>query len=203
MTHDTGSFKKVAVLTGLTMLVGGAEISQANAATASQDIGFNFTNSGTGSVTDLLSFSGFNTALGTLKGVSFGLISNITNTLGFVSAAVDVNSATELLLGSTSSVGAFNFGPVSGLNSVDGATTTFYSSAFGVNLVLTNCTSCEFSSSTWDPPSPDGLTVTYTYTPAISATPLPAALPLFATGLAGLGFTAWRRRRKQKAIEQA
>jgi hypothetical protein len=154
-------------------------------------------------VTDLLSFSGFNTALGTLTGVSFGLISNITNTLGFVSAAVDVNSATELLLGSTSSVGAFNFGPVSGLNSVDGATTTFYSSAFGVNLVLTNCTSCEFSSSTWDPPSPDGLTVTYTYTPAISATPLPAALPLFATGLAGLGFTAWRRRRKQKAIEQA
>ena len=34
-----------------------------------------------------------------------------------------------------------------------------------------------------------GLTLTYTYTPGISATPLPAALSLFATGTAGLGFT--------------
>lgn len=67
MKHDTGSFKKVAVLTGLTVLVGGAEISHANADTVSQDITFNFTNPDTGSVTDLLSFSGFNTALGTLQ----------------------------------------------------------------------------------------------------------------------------------------
>jgi hypothetical protein len=28
------------------------------------------------------------------------------------------------------------------------------------------------------------------------ATPLPAALPLFATGIAGLGLLGWRRRRK-------
>lgn len=139
--------------------------------------------------------------------MSFGLNSNITNlnSIGFLSAAVDVNSATELLLGSTPSVGGFNFGPVSGLNSADGATTTFYSSAFGVNLVLANCTSCEFFSSTWngDPPAPyTGLTVTYTYTPT-STTPLPAALPLFATGLGGLGLLAWRSRRKQKATKQS
>jgi hypothetical protein len=37
------------------------------------------------------------------------------------------------------------------------------------------------------------LTLTYDYTPA---TPLPAALPLFATGLAGLGLLGWRRKRK-------
>jgi hypothetical protein len=31
------------------------------------------------------------------------------------------------------------------------------------------------------------------------ATPLPAALPLFATGLAGLGLLGWRRKRKAQA----
>ena len=33
-----------------------------------------------------------------------------------------------------------------------------------------------------------------------SETPLPAALPLFATGLGGLGLLGWRRKRKVKAI---
>jgi hypothetical protein len=31
------------------------------------------------------------------------------------------------------------------------------------------------------------------------ATPLPAALPLFATGLGGLGLLRWRRKRKAQA----
>jgi PEP-CTERM motif len=38
--------------------------------------------------------------------------------------------------------------------------------------------------------------VTYDYTPA---TPLPATLPLFATGLGGLGLLGWRRKRKAQA----
>jgi hypothetical protein len=33
-----------------------------------------------------------------------------------------------------------------------------------------------------------------------SATPLPAALPLFATGLGGLGLLGWRRKRKAQAV---
>jgi hypothetical protein len=33
-----------------------------------------------------------------------------------------------------------------------------------------------------------------------SATPLPAALPLFATGLGALGLLGWRRRRKAQAV---
>jgi hypothetical protein len=33
----------------------------------------------------------------------------------------------------------------------------------------------------------------------LSATPLPAALPLFATGIAGLGLLGWRRKRKARA----
>ena len=34
---------------------------------------------------------------------------------------------------------------------------------------------------------------------AVSATPLPAALPLFATGLGALGLLGWRRKRKASA----
>lgn len=37
-----------------------------------------------------------------------------------------------------------------------------------------------------------------TYTP-VTATPLPAALPLFATALGGLGLLGWRRKRKASA----
>jgi hypothetical protein len=33
-----------------------------------------------------------------------------------------------------------------------------------------------------------------------TATPLPAALPLFATGIGGLGFLGWRRKRKAQAV---
>ena len=35
---------------------------------------------------------------------------------------------------------------------------------------------------------------------AISQTPLPAALPLFATGLGVLGLLGWRRKRKAAAV---
>jgi hypothetical protein len=41
-------------------------------------------------------------------------------------------------------------------------------------------------------------TITYTFTP--TATPLPAALPLFATGLGAMGLFGWRRKRKAQAV---
>ena len=50
--------------------------------------------------------------------------------------------------------------------------------------------------------TPAGLTVDYVYNP-ISTTPLPPALPLFTTGLAGLELIAWRHLRKQKAAKQS
>jgi hypothetical protein len=41
--------------------------------------------------------------------------------------------------------------------------------------------------------------ITYHFISDSSAVPLPAALPLFATGLAGLGLLGWRRKRKDIA----
>ena len=37
-------------------------------------------------------------------------------------------------------------------------------------------------------------------TTAPAATPLPAALPLFSTGLGAFGFFGWRKRRKAQAV---
>jgi hypothetical protein len=53
-----------------------------------------------------------------------------------------------------------------------------------------------------DPSVPNASQYTIEYSPGIvatSATPLPAALPLFATGLGALGLLGWRRKRKNAA----
>jgi hypothetical protein len=47
----------------------------------------------------------------------------------------------------------------------------------------------------YGPPSGGG-----TFTLTTITTPLPAALPLFATGLGGLGLLGWRRKRKAQAV---
>jgi probable HAF family extracellular repeat protein len=47
---------------------------------------------------------------------------------------------------------------------------------------------------------PSGQTESWIADIPISQTPLPAALPLFATGLGGLGLLGWRRKRKAQAV---
>ncbi len=42
--------------------------------------------------------------------------------------------------------------------------------------------------------------LTGTFAPEVAATPLPAALPMFATGLGALGLFGWRRKRKAQAV---
>ena len=44
------------------------------------------------------------------------------------------------------------------------------------------------------------LDVTYNYTPSPSAVPLPAAAPLFATGLGALGLLGSRKKKKAAAL---
>jgi len=45
-----------------------------------------------------------------------------------------------------------------------------------------------------------GLLTQFDYNPVAPATPLPAALPLFATGLGAMGLIGWRRKRKARAV---
>ena len=45
-----------------------------------------------------------------------------------------------------------------------------------------------------------GIRITTTHPVLVSAVPIPAALPLFATALAGMGFMGWRRRRGAQAV---
>jgi len=198
VTHDPNSFKKVAVLTGLTVLIGGAEISNANANTTTpQTDAFSYT---IGSFNDFessntsnsLSFLGFNTSLGTLTEVNVQLNSFISSNATSLTASVSLAGQS---VGSTTSKGEFDKTATftTSLSSFETATIT---------AALSLMTSDGFASwtSVNSSNTPEGLTVSYEYTPT-STTPLPATLPLFAGGLAGLGFTTWRRRRKQTAKE--
>jgi hypothetical protein len=48
--------------------------------------------------------------------------------------------------------------------------------------------------------SADNLTGNFGLVPQVSETPLPAALPLFATGLGAFGLLGWRRKRKNASL---
>jgi len=204
MTQDAGSFRKVAVLTGITALIGGAEISQSKATTLtpSQSQTFtSFTQTGNGTTDSSVGpYNDFSSALGTLTGVQFQLSSNIGELSTFtpsLTATVTVDGITISTPASTT--GAYDFS-VTNVNSTLLAYVTG-GSTFNATLALT-VSDCEGTCAvTWDPPAAS-LVVDYAYTP-VSTTPVPAALPLFTTGLAGLGFTTWRSRRKQKAAKQS
>jgi len=73
MVESNGSFKKVVALTGLTVLVGGAGIGEADAATIVQTDTFSFSAFGTVTDPNCCSFSAFNTAQGNLTGVTYSL----------------------------------------------------------------------------------------------------------------------------------
>ena len=212
MSHDQSAFKKVAVLTGLTMLVGGAEISEANAApgqTETQTQTFLVTGTTAGNTvmpTDTLNFNEFNTSLGNLISVEFSLDSNVSVSgtfFGPIPAVVSVDGGIQIGPSSSGGTGTYDFGPTSGVLSPPSLAFYEGSSTFAVLLSLTGSSESSGSIFQWDGKDngETGLTVTYNYTP-ISTTPLPAALPLFTAGLAGLGFTTWRSRRKQKTKKQ-
>ena len=209
MKQDRGAYKKAAVLTGATLLAGGVEISEAIAATCTittPPVGAtctpaqvqNFSLSGAVPVlSQTLTFNQFDPTLGNLTSVDFGLNSFFVATTGTISA-VTSTTTTQLLFTATI------FGPVnatfSGLQGTI-ANGAFYkgTSTISILVQLPGAGSSDFWQGNG---ASQGLTLQYDYTPT-SAVPLPAALPLFATGLAGIGVTAWRSRRKRKAMQQA
>src|SRR5215813_12460600 len=102
--HDTRSFKKVAVLTGLTVLVGGAEISGADAATIFQSQLFPAFQPGQSPSN--LEFNFFNPAAGNLTDVKIDLVSTVAspvNAFG-ITATVQLPSTTLIYPGGTSSL---------------------------------------------------------------------------------------------------
>jgi hypothetical protein len=196
--HDAKSFKKFAVLTGLTVLVGGAEISAADAATTTPETrNFSLNNFSTHTQ---LQFDQFNPLdplylNGTLTGVKFDLNSNIqSDEFSSLSATIVVNLDT-IFSGNTT--GSFtqtaNRGP-----SAFFVGSGQYFAVVDFNVIFPPCDECVVSTANWA----GSLSVSYTFDPP-SEVPLPAALPLFASGAAGLGFMGWLRRLKQKAKKQA
>jgi hypothetical protein len=196
MAKDAGSLKKAAVLTGLTVLMGGAETSRVEAATFSETQPIS---ASSGGITPApLSFNQFNPSQGSLTSVEFVLTSTLTGTgpvVGFNGASVSINgntlgsfSAITIPFGSPPLSASFNFDRTDGLSLASNyiGTGTF---PVGLTIGFADCggESCHVD---WT----GSLQVTFNPT-----TPLPASLPLLATGLAGLGLVSWRSRRKQKA----
>jgi hypothetical protein len=65
--------------------------------------------------------------------------------------------------------------------------------------ILSNVTELQIRGEFINNSEAEGLDNVMLTTAAVTATPLPAALPLFATGLGALGLLGWRRKRKARA----
>ena len=198
--HDAKSFKKAAVLTGLTVLVGGAEISSADAATILQHQ--TFTEFKENSLSPLnLAFNQFNPGLGTLTQAQWSVDSTIFGTFiptapnsvtDTASISVPGASSTSTFV-TTASGHPFPFGLTA-----QNAALPPYIGGGSIFATFTLTASCEAACTGegWT----GSVDLTYTYTPTV---PLPAALPLFASGVAGLGFLGWLKRKVRKVTKQA
>jgi hypothetical protein len=209
MSNNT--VKKTAVLTGLTMLVGGAETSPAIAdMTMPQDVQFQlFTvNGSTATVTDALSFSQFTGPVTSLTGVTFSLDSVLSGNRGDnFSASIQVNGETiSSLSGVLPRLEALGYNNTSINGLVGAADQAFYTGSGDIMATLSlTCNPCTnligwFGDNAIELGVFTGLTLTYDFTPT---TAVPG--PVVGGGLPGLiaaiaGLLGWRSRRKQKSV---
>ena len=96
--------------------------------------------------------------------------------------------------------GDFSFGPTEAALSPPALSFYEGSGTFNISLLLNVVSSDVDAFVTWDSFEGEGLTLTYTYGPAVSATPLPATLPLFASGLGFVGYLTKRRKSAKQAL---
>ena len=190
MSKGAGSSKAVAVLAALAMLLGGTK---ANAALISFDVAFSvggFVSNGGGAVP-------VDPVIGSLT-----VIFDPTVTQNQTTTGITLNSVNLFL-------GGFNGGlpPRFNYNSASDTFAFFAglisSGTNGMLLTLNNFTglspsvaSLIYSQAAVDPPSSFSSTTGTVSVTASNAVPLPAALPLFATGLGALGLFGWRRKQR-------
>ena len=145
------------------------------------------------------SFHTFNQALGTLTAVDFVIQSSFVSNfpLDYIAS---INTFGNSLISPSFSSAIFS------VSFDDNANASLYKgdgvATFDVVFQLTDISPSNgfvLWSGALDSP---GLTLVYDYIPTVTTTttPVPGALPLFATGLGGLGLFGWRRKRKAQAV---
>jgi hypothetical protein len=193
------SLTKATLLTALTMLVGGVEIASASTITSVGPVTFGPFN--VGNTFGTAHINQFNPLQGTLTQVEIDLTSTLVD-VPTASIGAEAKSPSGDLTGSTFLAKIDSAG-----DSVSYDSTTTYSSSLspyqGTGTFpltfeyFTNCTLIGENPSCGDGWS-GSVTVEYTYN--VTTTPLPATLPLFASGIGGLGLFGWRRKRKAQAV---
>jgi hypothetical protein len=195
--EDAMSNMKAAALIGLSLAVTG--VSAANAATTSVTQMFSLSVAPFADRTEPLPFAQFNPSLGTLTDAIFSLTSAVSAAapgsfiplaqLGEFASGDSANLATGGL--------EFDFTNISGIEFP--VTAADFTGSGTIKALLTIFNDRGSATATWTANRPgQGLTLTYDYTPATSATPLPAGLPLFTTGLGALGLLGWFGKRKAR-----
>jgi hypothetical protein len=219
MRIQTG-FLQVAAAS-VVVLLGVFAPSSGRANTITQTVTLLDPNSLHGYTTGSTSFSQFDPTLGALNAVTFAIAGATTDypymsigtSFGNYSGAAgtqdyQANTPSGLLiiyksvyLSNNSGTGAYTnlqatsdptLGPYIGTGAL--TLSALYARSAGESLSLS-----DFGTSNQGRPGPSLaplIAITYDYT--VAATPLPAALPLFASGLGALGLLGWRRKRKAK-----
>ena len=121
---------------------------------------------------------GFSTYLGTPYALSVG---GVNGTTGYIYYGTN-DFALQLRFPDAASLGSPSMPVCTDPGYTCGGNPTFFASGYTLSA---------YANSAWFPT---------TESVSVAETPLPAAFPLFATGLGGFGLLSWRRKRKAAAI---
>jgi hypothetical protein len=155
------------------------------AAASGSEFGYN-----NGEIFDMTSYAAF----GAIAGLNDEISQSISTIVGD-NYTISFNAEIRNLAGSSSQELAAEFGANTLLDLLNNGPMAQTAFSFTVEASQTSTLFAFLGS---NGPSWTGLTSVSVVDdgPAVAATPLPAALPLFASGLGAMGFFGWRRKRK-------